>query len=119
MDGNTAQDALVERGDNLVTILQCPTFEATQRATVFLGDDDIMGNIDKAARQVSGIGRLHGRIGQTLAGTVRRNEVFEHGHSLFEVGKDWVLDDLLTLGTGFLRLGHQSAHTRKLLDLVF
>ena len=49
---------------------------------------------------------------------MRRNEVLEHRHSLFEVRQNRVLDNLLSFGTGFLGLCHQTTHTRELLDLV-
>ena len=49
-----------------------------------------------SARQVTGIGCFQRRIGQTLTGTVRRDEVFEHRKTLLEVRENRVFDDLLT-----------------------
>ena len=77
-----------------------------------------MRHVYQTTGKVTGIGRLHGGIGQTLAGTMRRNEVLQHRHSLLEVGQDRVLNNLRALGTSFLGLGHQTTHTRKLLNLV-
>src|SRR5208337_5555784 len=51
--------------------------------------------------------------GQTLAGAVRRDEVLQHVESFTEVGRDGALDDF----AGWL--GHQSAHTGELADLLF
>ena len=62
--------------------------------------------------QVTGVGRLEGRIRQTLPGAVGRDEVLEHGQPFPEIGGNGLLDDL----TG--RLGHQTAHAGQLLHLV-
>ena len=78
-----------------------------------------MRHVNQTACEVSGVGRFHGRVGKTLTGTVRRNEVFQHRHTLFEVREDGVFDNLLSFGTSLLRLGHQTTHTRELLNLVF
>ena len=116
--GNTAEDALTQRGDDLIAVFEGGANEPAQCAAVFLGDDDVVRDVDETARQVTGVGRLQGGVGQTLAGTVRRDEVFEHRHTLFEVRENRVFDDLRTFGTGFLRLGHQTTHTSQLGDLV-
>ena len=48
-----------------------------------------------------------------------RNEVLQHRKSLLEVRENRVLDDLLaTLDARLLRLGHQTAHTAQLTDLL-
>jgi hypothetical protein len=52
------------------------------------------------------------RVGQTLAGSVRRDEVLEHREALHEVGLDRALDDLA------LRVRHEAAHPGELADLV-
>ena len=76
-----------------------------------------MGYVYKTTRQVTGIGCLQSRIGQTLTGTVGRNEVLQHAHAFLEVGKNRVFDNLGAFGSGFLGLGHQTTHTGKLTDL--
>ena len=78
-----------------------------------------MRNVNKTTSQISGVGSLHGGIGKTLTGTVGRDEVLQHAHSLLEVRQDRVLDNLCTLSTSLLWLGHKSTHTGKLTDLVF
>ena len=84
-----------------------------------LGDDDVLGHVHQAARQVAGVGGLERRVGQTLAGAVRRDEVLEHGQPLAEVRDDGLLDDLAdAAGDLLLRLGHQAAHAGQLPDLV-
>ena len=118
MYGDAAQDALIERCDDLVAILQRTALKTAQRAAVLLGDDHVVGDVDQTTGKVSGIGRLHSGIGKSLTRTVRRNEVLQHGHTLLEVGDDRVLDDLRTLGTSLLRLCHQTTHTGELGNLV-
>ena len=78
-----------------------------------------MSHFDQTAGKITGVGGLEGGIGETLAGTVGGDEVFEHAQTLLEVGKNRVLDDLTAFGTGFLRLGHKATHTGQLTDLVF
>ena len=82
---DTTQNALIKRRDNLVAILQGGAYQTTQRATVLLVDDDIVRDVDETTCQVTGVGRLHGGVGQTLTGTVGRDEVLQHGHTLLEV----------------------------------
>ena len=77
-----------------------------------------MGYIDQTTSQITGIGSLHGGISQTLTGTVGRDEVLQHGHTLLEVRQNRVLNRTTTLGTGLLRLGHQTTDTGQLLNLV-
>ena len=67
---------------------------------------------------ITSVGGLHGGVGKTLTGTVGGDEVFQHGHALLEVRDDWVLNDIVVAGTGFLRLGHQTTHTCQLCNLV-
>src|SRR3712207_8886480 len=52
---------------------------------------------------------LHSGIGQTLTGTVRRNEVLKHRHTFLKVGKNRILDNLRSFGTGLLRLGDRKS----------
>ena len=115
--GAAAENALAERFDHFVLALDGGGDEAAEGAAVFLVDDDIVRNIHQTARQVAGIRRLEGGIGQTFTGTVAGDEVLEHRHTLFQVGDNRVLDDFRTGSTGFLRLGHQAAHTAELFDL--
>ena len=116
---DTPQDAFREGGNHLIAIFECRTYQSAQRAAIFLVDDDIVGNVYKTTGEVSCIGCLHSGVGQTLTCTVGSNEVFEHRHAFLEVGKNGVFDDLRSLGTSLLRLGHQSTDTGKLLNLIF
>ena len=75
-------------------------------------DDDVLGHVGQLAGQVAGVGRLEGRVGQTLAGTVRGAEVFQHRQAFAEVGLDRRFDDLAG------GLGHQTAHAGQLANLL-
>ncbi len=77
-----------------------------------------MSHIDQTASQITGVGSLQGGIGKTLAGTVGRDEVLQHGEAFLEVGKNRVFNDLAAFGTGLLRLGHKATHAGQLADLV-
>src|SRR5574344_1278566 len=78
-----------------------------------------MTDIHQTAGQVTGVSRFHGSIGKTLTGTMGGNEVFQHRHSLLKVGKDGVLNNLVSFSTGLLGLCHQTTDAGQLLNLVF
>ena len=80
-------------------------------AAVLLADDHVLGDVHQTPGQVAPVRGAQRRVGQTLAGTVGRDEVLEHGQALDEVGLDRALDDLA------LRIGHQAAHAGELTDL--
>ncbi len=109
--GNTAENTLIQRRDDLFTVLQGGADQTAQRAAILLGDNHVVGYVDKTTGQVSGVGSLHGGVGKTLTGTVRCDEVLQHRHTFLEVGDNRVLDDLVSFGTGLHRLGHQTTHT--------
>ena len=85
--------------------------DALRRAAIFHRDHDVLRHVGQLAGQVTRVGRLEGRIGQALAGTVRRAEVLEHRQAFAEVGLDRRFDDLAG------RLGHQTAHAAELAHL--
>ena len=85
--------------------------EALGRAAVVLADDDILRDVDETTGQVARVGGTQGRVGQTLAGTVRRDEVLRHRQTLAVRGDDRTRDDLT------LRVVHQTTHTGDVADL--
>ena len=86
--------------------------DAVERAAVDLRDDHVLRDVHETPRQVARVGRLQRRVGQALAGAVRRDEVLEHRQPFTEVRRDGRLDDLAR------RLGHQAAHAGQLTDLL-
>ncbi len=116
---HVADDTLRQRLDDVLAFLQRTDLESENGAAVLFSDRDILRHVHQTARQVSGVGRLERRVGQTLTSTVRRDEVLEHRQSFTEVRLDRALDDLAnTTGQLLLRLGHQAAHSGQLPDLV-
>ncbi len=85
---------------------------AVDRPAVVLVDDDVLGDVDEAPREVAGVGGLEGRIGEALAGAVRRDEELDDREALAEIGADGELDDVAR------GLGHEAAHAGELADLV-
>ena len=75
-------------------------------------DDDVLRHVGQLAGEVTRVGRLESRIGQTLAGTVRGAEVLQHGQAFAEVRLDRRFDDLAR------RLGHQTTHAGQLANLL-
>ena len=108
---DTSYDAGRQTDNLFVTLIDRADNDAVDRAAIFGGDDDILGSIHQFAGQIARVGGLERRVGQSLACTVSRDEVLEHGKTFTEVGKNRALDDL----AGWF--GHQTAHTCKLLDL--
>ena len=80
-------------------------------SAVLLADDHVLRDVDETPRQVARVGRAKRRVGEALAGTVRRDEVLEHRQALHEVRLDRALDDLA------LRIRHQPAHPGELAQL--
>ncbi len=85
--------------------------QALDGAAIHLGHHQVLGDVDQAAGQVTGVGGLQRGVGQALAGAVRRDEVLLHVEAFTEVGRDRRLDD------GSIGLGHQAAHAGQLADL--
>src|SRR5581483_1778523 len=81
-------------------------------AAVLFGNDDVLRHIDQAPGQVAGFGGSQGSVGQTLARAVATDEVLQHAQAFAEVSTDRHVDDFAG------RAGHQTAHTRKLADLL-
>src|SRR5690606_23293464 len=85
--------------------------ETLRRAAVLLADDDVLRDVHQTTGQVTRVSGTQSRVGQTLTGTVRRDEVLRHRQTLAVRGDDRTGDDL-TLG-----VVHQTTHTRDAADL--
>ena len=77
-----ADDAVAQRLDDLARFDDRARFDAVDRAAVVLVDDDVLRDVDQTARQVARVGGLERRVGQTLAGAVRRDEVLHAPRAL-------------------------------------
>ena len=119
LTGHAAENALAERLDDVLALLECRDLQTQNGPAVLFGDRHVLGDVYQPAGQVAGVGRLERRVGQTLPGAVGRDEVLEHGEPFAEVRLDRALDDLADAsGQLLLRLGHQTAHAGELPDLV-
>ena len=119
LGGDVADDALRQRLDDVLAFLQRGDLEALDRAAILFGDRHVLRDVDETTREVAGVGRLERRVGQTLAGAVRRHEVLERRQPFAEVRLDRALDDFAdAAGELLLRLRHESAHSRQLTDLI-
>ena len=83
-----APDRLHQADLDLLALVDDPLGDALRGAAVLHGDHDVLGDVGELAGQVAAVGRLERRVGQPLAGTVRRAEVLEHREALAEVGLD-------------------------------
>src|ERR1051326_8106780 len=113
LERDAAHDAVAQRLDNLAGFHDTLHVDAGDGAAIVFADDDVLRYVDQAAGQVARIGRLERRVGQSLAGAVGRDEIFEHRQPFTEVGRDGRFDDFAR------RLGHQSTHAGELANLLF
>ena len=109
--GGPAQDALAQRFDHFTALDDGAHQRSIAGTAVLLGHHQVLGHVDQAAREVTGVGGLQRRVGQALAGAVRGDEVLQHVQAFTEVGRDGRLDDRA------VGLGHQAAHARQLANL--
>jgi hypothetical protein len=119
LERDVADDAVLQRLDDVLALLQRGHLDAEDGAAIVLADGDVLGHVHEAARQVAGVGRLQCRVGQALPRAVRGDEVLQHREPLTEVALDGALDDLADAARQLLLgLGHQAAHTGELAHLV-
>ncbi|XOQ26852.1 MAG: hypothetical protein ACFWTM_11300 [Mitsuokella multacida] len=113
----TAHEAVVEKLEGIERRRNeaCTVLNEVQRRdiAVLFADDDVLSDVDQTAREVTRVSCTQCRIGQTFAGTMRRNEVIGYREAFTEVCRDWQVDDL----TG--RVSHEAAHAGELTHLLF
>ena len=108
---HATQNTITQGFDDLTTLDQRPHGDAVRGAAIVDDDHEVLGHIHQSAGQVTRVCSLQCGIGQALSCAVRRDEVLQHVQAFAEVGRDRGLDDRT------VRLGHQSAHSRKLANL--
>ena len=111
VDQVTALEALLEGLDHFLAFPDVADFQAVGGAAVLLADDDVLGDVDQTAGQVTRVGGPQRGIGQAFTGASGGDEVFEDGQAFAVVGLDRQLDG----GAGGVR--NQAAHTGQLADL--
>ena len=112
LERNAANDAVAQRLDDFAGLDDRADVDTLDRSAIDLGDDDVLGHVNETTGQVARVSGLERGISQTLTCAVRRDEVLEHGEAFAEVRRDGRLDDFAG------RLGHQSAHTGELTNLL-
>src|SRR4029077_9027420 len=85
--------------------------DAVLVSAVLETDDDVLRDVHETPREVAGVRGADGRVGETLAATVRRDEVLENGEALAEVRTDRQVDDPA------LRVGDEATHAADLAHL--
>src|SRR3981189_1529439 len=113
LERHAADDTVAQGLDNFASLDDTGDENSVHGAAVVFPDDYVLPDVNQTARQVTRVGGLQSRIGQTLAGAVRRDEVFEHRQPFTEVGRDRSLDNFAR------RFRHQSTHPGELTDLLF
>src|SRR4030095_12232580 len=109
---DAAHDAVAERLQRVAALHDRRHRDAVGGPAVLLDGGDVLRPGREPAGQVSRVRGLQGRVGESLARAVGRDEVLEDREALAEVGRDRRLDDLAR------GLGHQSAHSGELPDLL-
>src|SRR3990172_9302939 len=112
LEGDSSEYPLADRLDYLAAFNKGAHVDAVQCAAVLLSYDSVLSDIDKPPGEVTGVGGLQGRVGQTLPGSVSRYEVLENRQALPEVSRNRRFDDLAR------RLCHQAPHSGQLSYLL-
>ncbi len=109
---DSPQHAVPKWLDDFSTLHQRRHFDSIQGAAVIFRNDRVLGDVHKTAGEVPGVRGLEGRVCQSFARPVSRDEVLQHGEPLPEIGCNGSFNDLSR------GLGHQPAHAGKLADLL-
>ena len=110
-DGIAALETLGKGLDDLAVLADLADGDALGGAAVVLADDDLLGDIDQTAGQITRVGGTQRGIGQALPGASGGDEVFQNGQTLTEVCLDGDLDGPAG------GVSHQAAHAGQLTDL--
>ncbi len=108
----TPNQALLHILNHLVTVLDIIDIDTVVGAAVILTDNHILGNVDQAAGQITGVRSTKRGIGKSLSRTTGRNEVFQDIQPFPVVGANWNLNRMAG------GVCNQSAHSGKLANLV-
>ena len=112
LEAYPAREALGHRDRGPAVLLeQRADLDACVRAAVLFHDDQVLGDVYEAARQIAGFRGTEGRVGEPFSCSVRRNEVLQRIEAFLEVGDDRITDDAPR------GVCHQPAYARHLGDL--
>ena len=85
--------------------------DAAAGAAVVFTDDDVLGDVDQTAGEITGVSRAKRGVHQALTGAVGGDDVLGDREAFAEVGANRKVDDFP------LRVGHQAAHAHQLTHL--
>ena len=83
--GDASDDALVQLDYFVLAFVDRLHPNTVYSTAILFEDDDVLRHIHEFARHVARVGSLERRIGQSFAGAVRRDEVFQHAQAFTEV----------------------------------
>jgi len=112
VERDAADDAVAQRFDFDAGFDNRLDEDAFVGAAIEFVDDHVLGHVDQAAGQVTGVGGLQSGVGKAFTRTVSGDEVLQYGEAFAEVRSDRRFHDFAG------RLGHQAAHTGKLANLL-
>src|SRR5690606_17350936 len=70
------------------TIVDDPNGDPTVGLAVVFEDDHLLGDVNQTTGQITRVSSTQSGVGETLAGTVSRDEILEHRQTFTEVGDD-------------------------------
>ena len=108
---NPAENTFPQRLDHVTALHQGRHHQSFIGTAVHVRDHQVLRHVHQATGQVTGVGGLQRRVGETLARAVRGNEVLQDVQALAEIGGNGRFDDRA------VRLRHQPAHARELANL--
>jgi len=112
VDNRSCRNPSHKAGNNRLAtdIVGTPDPDTAAGPTVVSVNDDVLNCVDQTSGEITSICRTQRSICQTLARTVRRDEVLQRRQPLAQVRANRQGDNPAC------RIGHQTAHTRELCD---
>ena len=94
LQGELPGDAVAQRLDDLLAILDRALVDAVDGAAVHLVHHHVLGDVDQPPGQVAGVGGLQRGVRQPLAGAVGGDEELGDVEAVLEAGANRQLDDV-------------------------
>ncbi len=94
VNGYTSQYSFIQRRNDFFVIFNRSNTNTSQRAAIFFGNSDVIGNINQTTGQVTGICRFQSRIRQTFTGTMGRDKILQYRQTFFKVSQNRVFNNL-------------------------
>src|SRR6202023_2424834 len=82
---HTSQHALAQAFNHVAAFDDGGDGQAVDRAAIDLGEHQVLRHIDQTSREIPGVCRLQGGVGQALASAVSRDEVLQYVQAFPEI----------------------------------